>query len=62
MNPLRNNRSNGNMLQQFQQFKNAMAGKDPKQVYDQLVSSGRYTQEQINWAKQQAEAFKNFLK
>lgn len=62
MNPLRNNRNQGNMLQQFQQFKNSLAGKDPQQVYQQLVNSGRFTQEQINWAKQQAEAFKNFLK
>lgn len=63
MNPLRNNYGQrGNMLQQFLQFKNSMQGKDPKQVYGQLISSGKYTQEQIAWAKQQAEQFKNFLK
>ena len=53
MNPLRNNYGQrGNMLQQFLQFKNSMQGKDPKQVYYQLISSGKYTQEQ----------FKSFLK
>lgn len=60
MNPLRNN--TGNLLQRFQEFKKTMNGKDPQKVYNQLINSGRYTQEQINWAKQQAESFKNFLK
>ena len=60
MNPLRNN--TGNLFQRFLEFKKTMNGKDPQQVYNQLISSGRFTQEQITWAKQQAEAFKNFLK
>ena len=60
MNPLRNNQMN--MMQQFLQFKKMLSGKNPQDMLNQLMSSGRYTQDQLNWAKQQAEQFKNLLK
>lgn len=59
MNPLMNN---GNMFQQFQQFKKMMQGKDPQKVLNELVSSGKYSQQQVEQAKRMAEQFKSFLK
>ena len=59
MNPLMNN---GNMFQQFQQFKKMMQGKDPQKVLNELVSSGKYTQQQVEQANRMAEQFKSFLK
>ena len=60
MNPLRN--SNRNMLRQFLEFKNSMRGKDPQKVLDELMRSGKYTQEQLEWATRKAQEFKSFLK
>lgn len=54
--------NNGNMFQQFQQFKKMMTGKDPQKVLNELVSSGKYTQQQVEQAKRMAEQFKSFLK
>ena len=59
MNPLMNN---GNMFQQFQQFKKMMQGKDTQKVLNELVSSGKYSQQQVEQAKRMAEQFKSFLK
>lgn len=52
MNPLLQNRpgGNGNMLQQFQQ------------LLSELMASGKFTQAQLDQAKQMAEQFKGFLK
>ena len=44
-----------NMMQQFQQFMSQMQGKDPKAMLNDLVSSGRVSQEQLNAAQQQAQ-------
>lgn len=65
-NPLFNmfgNNQFGNMagiIQQFQQFKNTFQG-DPQQQIQQLLNSGRITQEQYNQAVQQAKAFQKML-
>ena len=50
-----------NMMQQFQQFMFQMQGKDPKAMLNDLVSSGRVSQEQLNAAQQQAQQFANML-
>ena len=44
-----------NMLQQFQQFMNAMQGKDPNQILNELVSSGNVSQAQLDQAQRQAQ-------
>lgn len=44
-----------NMMQQFQQFMNQMKGKDPNAIINEMVSSGKLTQEQLNQAQQQAQ-------
>lgn len=42
------------MMRQFQQFMAQMQGKDPNAMIDELVRSGRITQDQLNQAQQQA--------
>lgn len=47
---------NGNsMNQQFIRFMNQMKGKDPNAMIQEMVSSGRITQEQLNAAQQKAQ-------
>lgn len=46
--------SQPNMAQQFMQFMNQMKGKDPNQMINEMVSSGRISQEQLNQVQQQA--------
>ena len=48
-----------NMMQQFQQFMSQMQGKDPKAMLNDLVSSGRVSQEHLNAAQQQAQQLAN---
>lgn len=66
MNPLLQNRPGGNgnmnMLQQFQQFKKMLGTQDPQQLLNELMASGKFTQAQLDQAKQMAEQFKGFLK
>lgn len=44
-----------NMMQQFQQFMNQMRGKDPNAMIQELVSSGRVSQQQLDQAQKQAK-------
>lgn len=44
-----------NMIQQFQQFMNQMRGKDPNSMIQELVSSGRVSQQQLDQAQKQAQ-------
>ena len=44
-----------NMMQQFQQFMNQMKGKDPNAVIQDMMQSGKITQDQYNQARQQAQ-------
>lgn len=50
------------LVQQFQQFKKMLVGKDPQKMLNEMLSSGKYTQEQVNQAKAMAEQFKSLLK
>ena len=43
-----------NTLQQFMQFMQSMRGRDPNQMINELVSSGRVSQEQLNQVQNQA--------
>lgn len=49
-----------NMMTQFNQFKQNFQG-DPKQQVQQLLNSGRVTQEQYNRAVQMANALQKML-
>lgn len=49
------NAPQGNMLSQFQNFMNQMKGKDPDAMINEMISSGRVNQSQLNAAQQQAQ-------
>jgi hypothetical protein len=52
---------NGNgLLQQFQQFKNSFKGNAQEQV-QQMLQSGKISQEQYNAAVQKAQQLQNML-
>ena len=44
-----------NMMQQFQQFMQQMKGKDPNAIINEMDSSGKISQEQLNHVQQQAQ-------
>lgn len=51
----------GNIIQQFQQFKNTFQG-DPKQYVQNLLNSGKVSQAQYNQAVMMAQQFQRMLK
>lgn len=66
MNPLFQmmNKPNGNMmqlLQQFQQFKQNFKG-NPQEMVQQMLNSGRISQQQYNSAVQMAQQLQNFIR
>ena len=44
-----------NMMHQFQQFMKQMRGRDPNAMIQELVSSGRVSQQQLDHAQKQAQ-------
>lgn len=54
------NGGQGNLLQQFNQFRQSFRG-DPRQQVQSLLNSGRITQDQYNEAVQKANMLKNML-
>lgn len=44
-----------NMMQRFQQFVGQMQGKDPKAMLNDLVASGRVSQQQLDAAQRQVQ-------
>ena len=55
MNPFYQAMNRPNMMQQFQTFMNQMRGKDPNQIINEMVSSGRVSQQQLDQAQKQAQ-------
>ena len=43
------------MMQMFPQFMNQMKGQDPQQILNQMVSSGKISQQQLDQAQQMAQ-------
>lgn len=43
------------MMRQFKQFMDQMRGKDPNAMINELVQSGRITQDQLNQVQRQAQ-------
>lgn len=62
MNPLYQQMNNGSnqLLTKFQQFKQSFTG-NPQQQVQQLLNSGKVSQEQYNQAVQMAQQFQQFL-
>lgn len=54
------NGQQNNLLAQFQQFKQSFNG-DPNQTINQMLQSGKVTQEQVNRATQIANQMKGML-
>ena len=50
-----------NMLQQFQQFRANFQG-DPRQKVQELLNSGRMSQQQFNQLSQLAQQFQSFFR
>lgn len=50
------------MLQQFNQFKQSMQGKDPEAMVNELLRSGKMSQQQYEQLKAQAQSFMALLK
>lgn len=50
----------GQMIQQFNQFKNSFQG-DPKAKVQELLNSGKMSQEQFNQLSQMAQQFQNLF-
>ena len=50
-----------NTLHQFQQFMQQMRGQDPQKILNDMVSSGKITQNQLNQAQQQAQRMQGML-
>lgn len=65
MNPLYNDMNHGtpqgnNMLQRFQQFRQNFRG-NPQEQVQQLLNSGRVSQQQYNQAVQMAQQFQRMF-
>lgn len=56
-----NSQPTNNILQRFQQFRQAFKG-DPQQTIQQLLQSGKVTQEQYDKAVQMAQRFQHMIK
>lgn len=48
-------------MQQYQQFKQQMSGKDPQALLDMLLQSGRVSQADIDRARQLAEMYRGLF-
>lgn len=50
-----------NTIQNFQRFMQQMRGRDANQMINELVSSGRVSQEQLNQVQKQAQQMEGIL-
>lgn len=51
-----------NMIQQFNQFRQQMSGKDPQAMVMDLLNSGKMTPQQFEQLKAQATEMQKFLR
>ena len=49
------------MISQFNQFKQQMQGKDPEAMVNELLRSGKMSQQQFEQLKSQAQSFMSLL-
>ena len=50
------------MITEFAKFKQSMAGKDPQAIVNDLLASGKMTQEQLAQLKEQASSLMTILR
>ena len=60
MNPLYQNSQNNNIIARFNQFRQSLTG-DPQQQVQQLLNSGKVSQEQYNRAVQVANQLRKIM-
>lgn len=60
MNSLMHNQNN--MINQFIQFRNQLGNKNPRDIVNGLLDSGKMTKEQFNKLQQQAKQLEPLLK
>lgn len=56
------NGQKNSMVEQFQEFKRSISGRDPNAMLQSLLRSGRYTQADVDRARQMAEMFSGLLR
>ena len=56
------NKSQNNMMCDFQRFMQQMQGKNPNEEINKLLQSGRISQQQLNQAQQMAQQFMGMFK
>lgn len=56
-----NKRSQPDMAQQFQRFMEQMRGQNPQQILNDLVASGKVSQQQLDAAQKQAQQMKSMF-
>lgn len=60
-NAMMQNSQMGNLINQYQQFRNTFRG-DPQQKIQEMLNSGQITQKQVDQARSMATQFKSLLK
>ena len=60
-NALNGGNNSDNIAQQFQRFLSEMKGRDANQENQQLLRSGKITQQQLNQAQQMARQMQGFF-
>lgn len=61
MNPIYQSMGNNQIKQRLNQLKQAYKGQDPNQIIQNLLNSGKVSQETYNNAVQKAEQIKNLI-
>lgn len=56
------NQNVNGLEQQFEMFLKQMEGKDPNQIINQMLQSGKINQQQLNIAQQRAQQLSGMLK
>ena len=56
------NKSQNNMMGDFQKFMQQMQGKNPNEEINKLLQSGRISQQQLNQAQQMAQQLMGMFK
>lgn len=57
-----NGGNNTNLLRQFAEFKKSIQGRDPNAMLQELLNSGRFTQEDVEKARELATTFQSLLR
>ena len=61
MNTMLNNQNQNNLIKQIKDFQNEIvkSGENPEELLEKELNSGKYSKQQIEWAKNMAKLFAN---